>query len=391
MLDPLRAHYLKKALVALELRDELAALCAPPALAHLGPPFRQASPPAHRDLPLLVFLFRHFVLPFPFLAAAPDRFYPDKLQPFIDSLLARRLLAPDADDRTPARLDRTLAMFLTSIIKLAEPEDVLRLSQADLQSLERAADRRTARHSPPFHVNIVSVRTVTDRGRVRSRIHEVCPPPSPPHCPDPPPGVYHPHDPPQRQTCLRLPPLRRLQDAGRRGPSPLPLHAPAHTHQLRKAHTDAIVPSPPAKDRAAVDAPLAPTTPSSDSLRDSIYTQDGARPPPRLSREKNRLTLRAYLHTLLATPPFSSSPVLRSFLLSGPTRLSPLEQEDARRREEADRVREQGKKEFAREIGARVDSLREAVRTVKGEIVGRGDDSPGSASRKTYPAPVRWP
>ena len=77
--------------------------------------------------------------------------------------------------------------------------------------------------------------------------------------------------------------------------------------------------------------------------------------------------------------------------MSGPTRLSPLEQEDARRREEADRVREQGKKEFAREIGARVDSLREAVRTVKGEIVGRGDDSPGSASRKTYPAPVRWP
>ena len=92
---------------------------------------------------------------------------------------------------------------------------------------------------------------------------------------------------------------------------------------------------------------------------------------PRLSREKNRLTLRAYIHTLLATPHFASSPVLCSFLLSSPTQLSPAEQEDAQRREEADRVREEGRKRFAREIGARVDALRDAVRSVKGEIIGR--------------------
>jgi hypothetical protein len=149
--------------------------------------------------------------------------------------------------------------------------------------------------------------------------------------------------------------------------------------QLRKAHPDAVVPSPPPKDRTAVDVPVSPTTenPSLVSLAipGSYYAtqSNGDHPPSRLAREKNRLTLRAYLHALLATPPFSSSPVLRSFLFSGPTRISPQEQEDARRREEADRVREQGRKEFAREIGARVDQLREAVRTVKGEIVGRGE------------------
>lgn len=151
--------------------------------------------------------------------------------------------------------------------------------------------------------------------------------------------------------------------------------------QLRKAHPDSIVPSPPPKDRTAVDVATAmptdptfpPDNPSSVSLAIPGSYYPNGHPPSRLSREKNRLTLRAYLHALLATPPFSSSPVLRSFLFSGPTTLSPQEQEDARRREDADRVREQGRKEFAREIGARVDQLREAVRTVKGEIVGRGD------------------
>ena len=92
----------------------------------------------------------------------------------------------------------------------------------------------------------------------------------------------------------------------------------------------------------------------------------------RLSREKNRLTLRSYLHSLLSSSTFASSPVLKSFLLSGPTRLTEEELEDARRREEADRMREDGRMRFAKEITARVDGLRETVRSVKGELLGKG-------------------
>ena len=68
----------------------------------------------------------------------------------------------------------------------------------------------------------------------------------------------------------------------------------------------------------------------------------------------------------------ASSPVLKSFLLSGPTTLSGEELEDARRREDADRMREDGRKRFAKEIAARVDSLRDAVKSVKGDIMGKG-------------------
>jgi hypothetical protein len=74
----------------------------------------------------------------------------------------------------------------------------------------------------------------------------------------------------------------------------------------------------------------------------------------------------------MASSTIASSPVLKSFLLSGPTTLSREELEDAQRREEADQVREDGRKRFAREIAARVDGLRDAVKSVKGDIMGKG-------------------
>ena len=48
------------------------------------------------------------------------------------------------------------------------------------------------------------------------------------------------------------------------------------------------------------------------------------------------------------------------------------EREDARRREEADRMRADGRKRFAKEVKDRVDGLRGAVRSVKGELLGKG-------------------
>ena len=94
--------------------------------------------------------------------------------------------------------------------------------------------------------------------------------------------------------------------------------------------------------------------------------------PSRLAREKNRLTLRSYLHSLLSSSTIGSSPVLRSFLLSGPTTLSPEELEDAKWREEADNAREEGRKSFAKEIATRIDALRGAVKNVKSDIMGEG-------------------
>jgi hypothetical protein len=67
-----------------------------------------------------------------------------------------------------------------------------------------------------------------------------------------------------------------------------------------------------------------------------------------------------------------SSPVIKSFLLANPTTLTDEEFEDAQRRGEADKTREEGRKQFAREVSARVDSLRGLVKGVKGDLLGKG-------------------
>lgn len=90
-----------------------------------------------------------------------------------------------------------------------------------------------------------------------------------------------------------------------------------------------------------------------------------------LAREKNRLTLRAYLNAILAVPSVLNSPILRSFLLSAPTSLTPAEAMDAQRRAEADAVREEGRRRFQKEAEKRVEALREGLSEFKGDILGK--------------------
>lgn len=149
--------------------------------------------------------------------------------------------------------------------------------------------------------------------------------------------------------------------------------------QLQKAHPNEQIRLPPPKDRTAVmSTPMSPTPSNTYDLAQYSSTNIPQSPSQmglstsRLAREKNRLTLRSYLHTLLATSKIASSPVMMSFLLSSPVKLTQAESEDAQRREEVDNTREDGRKRFAKEIASRVDGLREAIKSVKGDVMGKG-------------------
>ena len=192
-LTPLRAHYLKKSLVQLQFARELELISSEgPAnvstLSYLGPPF--TSPPKdapHLDLPFLRYIFRQFVLTFPFMAAAPKNFYSQKLQPFVAAVVSRNLSPTSVLDekqsehatrkRLLAKVERNLSLFVNAATKLVEPEDVVRLTQDDLDRLEILTKKRQDRLAKArdfFEVNIIGVRTVVDKGRMRSRAHEVC-------------------------------------------------------------------------------------------------------------------------------------------------------------------------------------------------------------------------
>ncbi|KAG6880037.1 hypothetical protein C0992_007354 [Termitomyces sp. T32_za158] len=355
-LTPVRAHYLKKSLVQLQFRREIDAITThtpnnTSTLSFLGPPF---SPPPKDapfvDLPFLRYIFRQFVLTFPFMVAAPKDFYSEKLQPFVASALSRNLSptsvledenADENADQTSrkkliARVERNLAMFVGSAIKLVEQEQVVRLNQSDLDRLEMLARRRVAKVSKTrvvFEVNVIGVKTVVDKGRMRSRAHEA----------------------PRRYGDFRT------------------LAA-----ELQKAHPNEQIRPPPPKDRTAVMSTPISTMPL-NTYDSAPYSSMNIPQSPsqtglstsRLAREKNRLTLRSYLHTLLAASKIASSPVIMSFLLSGPVNLTQAELEDAQRREEADKTREEGRKRFAKEIASRVDGLREAIKSVKGDVMGK--------------------
>ncbi|EPS94095.1 hypothetical protein FOMPIDRAFT_1055405 [Fomitopsis schrenkii] len=72
----------------------------------------------------------------------------------------------------------TTPLFFSDIYSrraLCEKEEVVRLKQADLDRLEMITQKRAAREAKTkdrFEVNVVCVRTVTEKGRVRSRMHE---------------------------------------------------------------------------------------------------------------------------------------------------------------------------------------------------------------------------
>ncbi len=202
-LTPLRAHYLKKTLLSLEFNQEIDYITStsiPPPLSTLsllGAPFKPLPKDFYmhpstqrRDIPFLRFMFRQFILTFPFLAAAPKDFFPDKLQPFLDSLLSRNLsseiqlfpseeveeeLDQSGKQKLLEKLERYMCLLLGGATKLVEKEEVVRLTQKDLERLERIARRNARRYQrrKVFDVNIICVRSVVEKRHVRRRVHEV--------------------------------------------------------------------------------------------------------------------------------------------------------------------------------------------------------------------------
>jgi hypothetical protein len=218
ILTPLRAHYLKKALVNQQIHYELDAITDPRlganALGLLGQPFvlpesaREVAGAEIGDLPFMRFMFHQFLLPFPFLAAAPPTFWSHKVQPFLSSFLATTGAAQHAtvtpqekevseslmtkEERKEAeerrklwtKVEKHLGLMISVGVKLAGGEEVVRIGQSELRRIEEAQEARrrkmAERAGAPvemmtFDVNVVGVRTVKERGHVRSKHHEVRP------------------------------------------------------------------------------------------------------------------------------------------------------------------------------------------------------------------------
>lgn len=127
--------------------------------------------------------------------------------------------------------------------------------------------------------------------------------------------------------------------------------------------------SPPASPRTSVDA----ATFSSYDATSPVSPIPTQGPMPTLSRERNRLTLRAYLRTLLAMPEVAVASAFQSFLVESPIVLTPVEMKDVALREEMDKVREEEVRQFREEVEERVRELERGLRGFREELVKSGE------------------
>ena len=219
-LTPLRAHYLKRELVSGQMARELSALADPDALSIIGWPFDVKQPSSANastttdaagatrlrkldedgdelDLPFLRFFLHHFVLTFPFLSQVdPKTFYSKKLQPFVESFMARNIsLNEEREEETgqstkrhklAGKAEKHIGLLISSAVKLTDNqgrEEVVRIvdvksappplppkdagSGGDHASASHTAYKSQAIPQPDaFQVNIVGVRTTYTKGRL---------------------------------------------------------------------------------------------------------------------------------------------------------------------------------------------------------------------------------
>ncbi|GAA5848790.1 hypothetical protein JCM3766R1_005309 [Sporobolomyces carnicolor] len=395
-LTPLRAHYLKRELVTLEFVKELTTLDSPGALSVLGPPFlpksrfvdgvpgpapapgspealeEQRSEERQLDLPFLRFVFNHFVLSFPFLAGCPPTFFSHKLQPFVYSFVSRNITSSDEREgdtkrrKIAGKVEKHLGLVMSAAIKLTENggrEEVVRIEddgsthtgvpasqqeQGALPVKKRGNLTKADTKEDNFSINVVSVRNMVVKGRIKNKSHEEF--------------IVRTRRKGKEDVFV----ARRYGDFVRLAET------------LRKECVEEDVKGPPAKDKRSVQMQAAASPAGSPRNSFGDESASGSSTPafdastanlPSLARERNRLTLRAYLRHLLANPVLSSSAAFQTFLLESPISLSPKEEHDILIRDEMDRIREQEANSFKAEVEERVEELESYLRGFREELV----------------------
>jgi hypothetical protein len=293
-----------------------------------------------------------------------------------------------------------IVLLMSSSIHLkggSQTEEILRIADRDRGRIYAAQDRYNARQlggggEGIFDVNVIGVRSVlAKKNRLhRGKTHEEF--------------IIRIRRPGQRDTFVS----RRYGDFARLADT------------LRVEFPEEEIRRPPAKDRRETDVkspvrgtfeeevPVPESAPRIGSLRmeteekppslpmsqhsssaDRSPSINGIRSPTvpagPLARERNRLTLRAYIRSLLSNPHVADSATLASFLLSDPTILTDAEEKDALAREGLDAVRDDEASRFSREANRRVSELRQHLQSFKADLIKRDGLSRVFATIKATP------
>ncbi|KAH8781785.1 hypothetical protein F5882DRAFT_328622 [Hyaloscypha sp. PMI_1271] len=400
-------HYLKRELIAQQVKVEITELNSPTALQRFGAPFKSdfgEVSPLDSDLPILRYIFVHHVREFPFLdKAKEEEFWQDKLQVFLQSFAEKHISS--SEDRLEETKRRKLSIKCQKLVELmmvsgiptaSGYEERIRFSELEVVDAG-AIDHGVLQTLPEGHysngwdVNVAGVRTTNVKRNIR----------------------YHKH----AEFILRVKRRGELEFfVGRRYGDFSRLHK-----KLRTELPGKVLPPMPKKNKqssttsnllsavrrgsdsdassvssvSTMGIPPAINTsinnlsvrdsrrsPSSNSFggraspRTSIDSRQNLNPSPAstpapsdepiiLWRENQRISLRAFLRNLLANPQIAQTRAMQDFLTLSPIQPTDADVEDIARRKAMDQKRVEEQKRFyevARKRAAELDVYMEQFR-----------------------------
>lgn len=410
-------HYLKRELLSEQTEWEISELSSPTALQRFGAPFKSDAgevAPEDSELPLLRYIFVHFVRNFPFLDQAKEReFWQDKLQVFLESFANKRISS--SEDRAEETKRRKLAVKAQKLVELMMVSGIPtasgyeeRIRFSEMEVVDRGANEQGLVVNSPhgqdingWNVNVAGVGTVSKKRHVRSHKHaqfllRVSRAGEPERYVGRRYGEFI-----NLHKRLRLelpgkvlpPPPRKnrntslytgkggdddsdadslssasIQSVGTTDPAastgglrsylPNPFGSSWTGGHKRSSSRTSPLPSP----RASLDAS------SATNLRrpsDSRTTS----PPKMLPREEQRVSLRAFLRNFLQNENIANSTAMYEFLTRDPIQLTAEDQDDVRRRIDMDEKRMEEQRRFYEIARARARELDVHMEKFRREIV----------------------
>ncbi|KAL7798056.1 hypothetical protein V8C37DRAFT_368515 [Trichoderma ceciliae] len=411
-------HYLKRELIGDQVKWEINELNSPTALQRFGAPFKSEQgevSPQESELPILRYIFVKHVRDFPFLDKAREKeFWQDKLQVFLESFAMKQISS--SEDRLEETKRRKLAIKAQKLVELMMVSGIPtssgfeeRIKFSELEIVDSNAIDRGVMNTLPegnyingWDVNVAAVRVTSIKRNVR----------------------YHKH----AEFILRIKRRGELEHfVGRRYGDFSKLH-----RKLRTELPGRVLPALPKKNKSDTRASgLLPTFASTGNDSDassvssistrrtrlsqnfggaasllspsgvtrgpgsvrsakSSRSRKGASPRPSadgqvssgtgspdgnneivLWRENQRVSLRAFLRSLLHNPQIANTKAMVEFLSGGPITPTDEDVEDILRRKALDEKRMEEQKEFYEIARRRAAELDEYMEQFRRDIVER--------------------
>ncbi|KAF2099472.1 hypothetical protein NA57DRAFT_38568 [Rhizodiscina lignyota] len=411
-------HYLKRELLSQQVKREINDLASPTALQRFGAPFRSDKgevKPEDSDLPILRYVFVNHVRNFPFLDQAREKeFWQDKLQVFLESFANKNISS--SEDRLEMTKRKKLAnkaeklmelMMVSGLPTASGYEERIRFSEIEV--VDRGADenglvanRPEGRMINGWDINVAGVRKKNVKRHVRTHVHaeyllrvkqagkddiyvgrrysdfqqlnkrlrlempgKVLPPVPRKNRRD---SAFHSTDADDSDSVSSLSTMDTTTEL-----APAPFD-PANTDSLEPAAAASYgsslrsyLPFGGGHRRNASATSL--KSPGTASPRPSGDVPRTPLTSTMLYREEQRISLRAFLRTLLQNPNIASSNSMHEFLTHDPITLTDDEVGDCERRKEMDEKRIIEQRQFYEIARQRAAELDEHMEKFRREIV----------------------